>query len=27
LSKNQAAHVQKSLDEMDSPRSKRVLLN
>jgi cyclopropane-fatty-acyl-phospholipid synthase len=27
LSKNQAAHVQKSLDEMDSRRSKRVLLN
>jgi cyclopropane-fatty-acyl-phospholipid synthase len=27
LSKNQAAHVQKSLGEMDSPRSKRVLLN
>jgi cyclopropane-fatty-acyl-phospholipid synthase len=27
LSKNQAAHVQKSLDEMDSPRSKRVLLD
>jgi cyclopropane-fatty-acyl-phospholipid synthase len=27
LSKNQAAHVQKSFDEMDSPRSKRVLLN
>ena len=27
LSKNQAAHVQKSLDEMDSPRSKRVVLN
>jgi cyclopropane-fatty-acyl-phospholipid synthase len=26
LSKNQAAHVQKSFDEMDSPRSKRVLL-
>jgi cyclopropane-fatty-acyl-phospholipid synthase len=27
LSKNQAAHVQKSFDEMDSPRAKRVLLN
>jgi cyclopropane-fatty-acyl-phospholipid synthase len=27
LSKNQAAHVQKSFDEMDSPRSKRVSLN
>jgi cyclopropane-fatty-acyl-phospholipid synthase len=27
LSKNQAAHVQKSFDEMDSPRTKRVLLN
>ena len=27
LSKNQAAHVQKVLDEMDSPRTKRVLLN
>ena len=27
LSKNQAAHVQKSFDEIDSPRSKRVLLN
>src|ERR1700723_1498853 len=27
LSKNQAAHVQKSFDEMDSPRRKRVLLN
>jgi len=27
LSKNQAAHVQKSFDEMDSPRSKRVVLN
>jgi cyclopropane-fatty-acyl-phospholipid synthase len=27
LSKNQAAHVQKSFDEMASPRSKRVLLN
>jgi cyclopropane-fatty-acyl-phospholipid synthase len=26
LSKNQAAHVQKSFDELDSPRSKRVLL-
>jgi cyclopropane-fatty-acyl-phospholipid synthase len=26
LSKNQAVHVQKSFDEMDSPRSKRVLL-
>ncbi|OBA73630.1 SAM-dependent methyltransferase [Mycobacterium sp. 1554424.7] len=26
LSKNQAAHVQKSFDEMDSSRSKRVLL-
>src|SRR5271167_2760746 len=26
LSKNQAAHVQKSFDEMDNPRSKRVLL-
>ncbi|OBI49721.1 SAM-dependent methyltransferase [Mycobacterium kyorinense] len=26
LSKNQAAHVQKSLDEMDSPRTKRILL-
>ncbi|CDO85946.1 SAM-dependent methyltransferase [Mycobacterium triplex] len=26
LSKNQAAHAQKMLDEMDSPRSKRVLL-
>src|SRR5271167_4020308 len=26
LSKNQAAHVQKSLDQMDNPRSKRVLL-
>jgi cyclopropane-fatty-acyl-phospholipid synthase len=26
LSKNQAAHVQKSFDAMDSPRSKRVLL-
>jgi hypothetical protein len=27
LSKNQAAHVQKSFHEMDSPPSKRVLLN
>jgi cyclopropane fatty-acyl-phospholipid synthase-like methyltransferase len=27
LSKNQAAHVQKSFDEMDSPRSRRVVLN
>jgi cyclopropane-fatty-acyl-phospholipid synthase len=27
LSKNQAAHVQRSFDEMDSPRRKRVLLN
>jgi cyclopropane-fatty-acyl-phospholipid synthase len=27
LSKNQAAHVQKSLDQMDSTRSRRVLLN
>jgi len=27
LSKNQAAHVQKSFDEIESPRSKRVLLN
>ena len=27
LSKNQAAHVQKTFEEMDSPRSKRVLLN
>jgi cyclopropane-fatty-acyl-phospholipid synthase len=27
LSKNQAAHVQKSFNEMDSPRRKRVLLN
>src|SRR5271168_5289955 len=27
LSKNQAAHAQKLLDELDSPRSKRVLLN
>ncbi len=26
LSKNQATHVQKSFDEMDSPRGKRVLL-
>jgi cyclopropane-fatty-acyl-phospholipid synthase len=26
LSKNQAAHAQKSLDELDSPRSKQVLL-
>jgi cyclopropane-fatty-acyl-phospholipid synthase len=26
LSKNQAVHVQKSFDEMDGPRSKRVLL-
>ena len=26
LSKNQAAHVQKSFDAMDSPRRKRVLL-
>jgi cyclopropane-fatty-acyl-phospholipid synthase len=26
LSKNQAAHVQKSFDEMDNPRSRRVLL-
>src|SRR6201993_5323978 len=26
LSKNQAAHVQKSFDEMESPRGKRVLL-
>src|SRR5258708_5309611 len=26
LSKNQAAHVQRSFDEMDNPRSKRVLL-
>jgi len=26
LSKNQAIHVQKSFDELDSPRSKRVLL-
>jgi cyclopropane-fatty-acyl-phospholipid synthase len=27
LSNNQAAHVQKSFDEMDSPRSKRVVLD
>jgi cyclopropane-fatty-acyl-phospholipid synthase len=27
LSKNQAAHVQKSFDEMDSPRRRRVLLS
>ena len=27
LSKNQAAHVQKSFDALDSPRSKQVLLN
>jgi cyclopropane-fatty-acyl-phospholipid synthase len=27
LSKNQAAHVQKSFEEMDSPRRRRVLLN
>ncbi|MCV7075016.1 cyclopropane mycolic acid synthase MmaA2 [Mycobacterium szulgai] len=27
LSKNQAAHVQKAFDEMESPRNKRVLLN
>jgi cyclopropane-fatty-acyl-phospholipid synthase len=27
LSKNQAAHVQKSFDELESPRSRRVLLN
>ena len=27
LSKNQAAHVQRSFDEMDSPRTKRVMLN
>jgi cyclopropane-fatty-acyl-phospholipid synthase len=27
LSKNQAAHVQKSFDQMASPRTKRVLLN
>ncbi|MDT5147240.1 MAG: cyclopropane-fatty-acyl-phospholipid synthase [Mycobacterium sp.] len=27
LSKNQTAHVQKLFDEIDSPRSKRVLLN
>src|SRR5271168_2257853 len=26
LSRNQAAHVQRSLDEMDTPRGKRVLL-
>src|SRR6201998_4910467 len=26
LSKNQAAHAQKSLDELDSPRSKQVLV-
>jgi cyclopropane-fatty-acyl-phospholipid synthase len=26
LSKNQAAHVQKTLDEMESPRTKRILL-
>jgi cyclopropane-fatty-acyl-phospholipid synthase len=26
LSKNQAAHVQKMLDELDSPRTKRILL-
>src|SRR5690349_25133491 len=26
LSKNQAAHVQQMFDEMDSPRSRRVLL-
>ena len=26
LSKNQAAHVQKTLDEIDSPRDKRILL-
>ena len=26
LTKNQAAHVQKTFDEMDSPRTKRVLL-
>jgi cyclopropane-fatty-acyl-phospholipid synthase len=26
LSKNQAAHVQKTLDELDSPRTKRILL-
>ncbi len=27
LSKNQAAHVQKSFDELDTPRSRRVLLD
>jgi cyclopropane-fatty-acyl-phospholipid synthase len=27
LSKNQAAHVQRSFDQMDSPRRRRVLLN
>src|SRR5689334_19545168 len=27
LSKNQTAHVQRLFDEIDSPRSKRVLLN
>src|SRR6201997_3581261 len=27
LSRNQAAHVQKLFDEMDSPRRRRVLLN
>ncbi|WP_421846137.1 cyclopropane mycolic acid synthase MmaA2 [Mycobacterium sp.] len=27
LSKNQAAHVQRTFDEMDSPRSRRVALN
>jgi cyclopropane-fatty-acyl-phospholipid synthase len=27
LSRNQAAHVQKSFDEMDNPRRRRVLLN
>ena len=27
LSKNQASHVQKSFDELDTPRSRRVLLN
>src|SRR5712675_2059423 len=27
LSKNQATHVQKSFDEMDSPRNKRVVLD
>jgi cyclopropane-fatty-acyl-phospholipid synthase len=26
LSKNQAAHVQKTFDELDSPRTKRILL-